>query len=93
MREPAGTATPPPAISSERAWSKRREPHFRNVEAEGSNPFTSTDKSRSAPQNIFWFAVATEDWVGRAVGGCRRQRLLYSAMIWRFGPVGHRKPL
>ena len=42
MREPEGTATPPPAISSERAWSKGRDIDIRNVEEEGSNPFTST---------------------------------------------------
>ena len=45
MREPEGIATPPPGNSSERAWSKRREPDIRNVEAEGSNPFTSTKES------------------------------------------------
>ena len=42
MREPEGIATPRPGISSERPWSKHREPHIRNAEAEGSNPFTST---------------------------------------------------
>ena len=42
MREPEGIATPLPAISSERPWSKHREPDIRNVEAEGSSPFTST---------------------------------------------------
>ena len=42
MREPEGIATPLSGKSSERAWSKRREPDFRNVEAEGSSPFTST---------------------------------------------------
>ena len=42
MREPEGIATPLPAISSGRPWSKHREPDVRNAEAEGSNPFTST---------------------------------------------------
>ena len=42
MREPEGIETPPPGRSSERTWSKRREPDIRNAEAEGSNPFTST---------------------------------------------------
>ncbi len=42
MREPEGIATPPPGNSSERAWSKHREPDIRNVEAVGSNPITST---------------------------------------------------
>ena len=31
MREPEGIETPPPGKSSERTWSKHREPHFRNV--------------------------------------------------------------
>ena len=42
MREPEGIETPLPGKSSERSWSKRREPDIRNVEAEGSSPFTST---------------------------------------------------
>ena len=42
MREPEGIETLPPGKSSERPWSKRREPDIRNVEAEGSSPFTST---------------------------------------------------
>ena len=42
MREPEGIETPLPGRSSERAWSKRREPYIRNVEAVGSNPITST---------------------------------------------------
>ena len=42
VREPEGIATPPPGKSSERTWSKGREPDIRNVEAEGSSPFTST---------------------------------------------------
>ena len=42
MRGPEGIETPPPGKSSERTWSKHREPHIRNVEAEGSSPFTST---------------------------------------------------
>jgi hypothetical protein len=42
VREPEGIETQPPAISSERAWSKHREPHFRNVEVGGSSPLTST---------------------------------------------------
>ncbi len=42
MREPEGIETPLPGKSSERAWSKDRESYIRNVEAEGSSPFTST---------------------------------------------------
>ena len=42
MREPEGIETPLPGRSSERTWSKRREPDIRNVEAVGSNPITST---------------------------------------------------
>ncbi len=42
MREPEGIATPLPGTSSEGPWSRLHEPHFRNVEAEGSSPFTST---------------------------------------------------
>ena len=44
MREPEGIETPQPGKSSERTWSKRREPDIRNVEAVGSNPITSTGK-------------------------------------------------
>ena len=47
VREPEGIETPLPGKSSERPWSKRREPYFRNVEAVGSNPITSTKKPRS----------------------------------------------
>ena len=50
MRGPEGIATPLPAISSESAWSKHREPDVRNVEAEGSSPFTSTKMPRSEGQ-------------------------------------------
>ena len=42
MREPEGIETPLPGKSSESTWSKHREPHFRSVEAVGSNPITST---------------------------------------------------
>ena len=42
MRQPEGTETLLPGKSSERPWSKHREPDIRNAEAEGSNPFTST---------------------------------------------------
>ena len=31
MREPEGIETPPPGKSSERAWSKHREPYFRSA--------------------------------------------------------------
>ena len=50
MREPEGIETPPPGKSSERPWSKRQEPDVRNVEAEGSSPFTSTKRPRSEGQ-------------------------------------------
>ena len=42
MREPEGIETPLPGKSSERTWSKRREPYFRIVEVGGSSPLTST---------------------------------------------------
>jgi hypothetical protein len=42
VREPVGIETPLPGKSSERTWSKRREPDIRNAEGEGSSPFTST---------------------------------------------------
>jgi hypothetical protein len=42
VRGPEGIAAPLPGKFTERAWSKRREPHIRNVEAVGSNPITST---------------------------------------------------
>ena len=42
MREPEGIETQLPGKSSEKPWSKRREPDVRNVEAEGSSPITST---------------------------------------------------
>jgi hypothetical protein len=42
VREPEGIETPLSGTSSERGWSKHREPDIRNVEAEGSSPFTST---------------------------------------------------
>jgi hypothetical protein len=44
VREPEGNGTPLPGKSSERPWSKHREPDIRNVEAEGSSPFTSTKR-------------------------------------------------
>ncbi len=45
MRESEGIETPQPGMSSESTWSKHREPDIRNVEAEGSSPFTSTKES------------------------------------------------
>jgi hypothetical protein len=42
VREPEGIEMPLPGKSSERSWSESREPYVRNVEAEGSSPFTST---------------------------------------------------
>ena len=50
MRGPEGIATLLPGRSSERAWSKRCEPHIRNVEAEGSSPFTSTKSQVRGPK-------------------------------------------
>jgi hypothetical protein len=50
VREPEGIETPPPGKSSERPWSKRREPDIRNVEAEGSSPFTSTKGPSQSPK-------------------------------------------
>ncbi len=42
MREPEGIETPLPGKSSERSWSKDREPDIRIVEVGGSSPLTST---------------------------------------------------
>jgi hypothetical protein len=42
VREPEGIETPLPGTSSERTWSKGREPDIRNVEVGGSSPLTST---------------------------------------------------
>ena len=42
MREPEGIETPLPGKSSERPWSKHREPDIRIVEVGGSSPLTST---------------------------------------------------
>jgi len=72
MRGPEGIATPLPGRSSERPWSKHREPHIRNVEAEGSSPFTSTkspvqrakvDPRRitKAPWSATWLCVEVVD--------------------------------
>jgi hypothetical protein len=47
VRGPEGIAALLPGRSSESTWSKHREPHIRNVEAVGSDPITSTRKSRS----------------------------------------------
>ncbi len=42
MRDPEGIAALLTAMSSERPWSEGRNRYIRNVEAEGSSPFTST---------------------------------------------------
>jgi hypothetical protein len=42
VRGPEGIATYLPAPSFERSWSERPRRYFRNAEAEGSSPFTST---------------------------------------------------
>ena len=74
MREPEGIATPLPGRSSERAWSKHREPHFRNVEAVGSNPITSTKipgqrLESGIPRFFIWFDVTLElQRIGAALG-------------------------
>ena len=44
MRSGEGTEKLLPGSSCQRPWSGWRDPYIRNVEAEGSNPFTSTDK-------------------------------------------------
>ena len=70
MREPEGIETPLPAKSSERPWLKHREPDIRNVEAEGSSPFTSTSQrprseGRSGiPQKIRFSDVTLRDLIG-----------------------------
>ena len=50
MRESEGIETLPPGTSSERTWSKHREPDIRNVEAVGSNPITSTKAQVRGPK-------------------------------------------
>jgi hypothetical protein len=42
MREPEGIESPRPGKSSKTPRSKGRDLDIRNVEEEGSNPFTST---------------------------------------------------
>ena len=69
MREPEGITTPLPGTSSERTWSKHREPDIRNVEAEGSSPFTSTKGPgqrpySGIPQNFVWSDVTFRDLIG-----------------------------
>ena len=64
-----GIETPPPGKSSERPWSKRREPDIRNVEAEGSSPFTSTKgpgqrPKVGAPRNFVLSDVTLRDLIG-----------------------------
>ena len=69
MREPEGIETPPPGESSERPWSKHREPDIRNVEAEGSSPFTSTkgpvQKAKvESPKVTSFVDVSLRDFIG-----------------------------
>ena len=68
MREPEGIETPLPGKSSERTWSKRREPDIRNVEAEGSSPFTSTkgpgQRAKWIPQKIRFCDVSLRVFIG-----------------------------
>ena len=47
MRGAEGTPAVQPGSSSDSSWSEGSKNYIRNVEAEGSNPFTSTDKSWS----------------------------------------------
>jgi len=72
VREPEGIETPLPGKSSERPWSKHREPDIRNVEAEGSSPFTSTKRPRSQAPRVGSPEVAKrpERYVSRRTG-CR----------------------
>ena len=70
MREPEGIATPLPGTSSEGPWSRLHEPHFRNVEAEGSSPFTSTKRpgqrgQGGIPQKIRLFDVSLRVFIER----------------------------
>ena len=44
MKECEGTIRSLPGSSSQNTWSKHCKSHFRNVEAVGSNPITSTEK-------------------------------------------------
>ena len=50
MREPEGIETPPPGKSLEMSLSKDRESYVRNVEGEGSSPFTSTKGPGQRPK-------------------------------------------
>ena len=69
MREPEGIATLLPGKSSERTWSKHREPDIRNVEAEGSSPFTSTKSPGQrakvgSPRIFIWVEMTLRDLIG-----------------------------
>jgi hypothetical protein len=50
MTEAEGIDSLGPGRFQKTSWSKGRELHIRNVEAEGSNPFTSTKRPRSEGQ-------------------------------------------
>ena len=53
MREPEGIETPLPGKSSERTWSKHREPYVRNAEVGG---FESAHLHRSEVPGQEWFS-------------------------------------
>ena len=76
MREPEGIETPPPGNSSERPWSKDREPYVRNAEAEGSSPFTST---KGQVTGLKWDPEKVAKWPERYVSrrSGRRKRFRY----------------
>ena len=75
MREPEGIETPLPGKSSERSWSKRREPDIRNVEAVGSNPITSTIHLVGSPResSFCWTFASTSRVIHRVYGRISRR--------------------
>ena len=93
MREPEGIETLPPGKSSERTWSKRREPDIRNVEAEGSSPFTSTKgpghgAKVESPNVTTFVGVTLRDLIGHMTSESRRCSDLIDRRVglcWRPG--------
>jgi len=75
VREPEGIAMRLTGTSSERAWSKPCEPHFRNVEAVGSNPITSTIHLVGSPResSFCWTFASTSRVIHRVYGRISRR--------------------
>jgi hypothetical protein len=102
VREPDGIETPPPGKSSERSWSKRREPDIRNVEAEGSSPFTSTKSpgqraevgspTRSAHRTCLYVSLRGSEESADARYVSRRRGRLCESAAFEIRPVEDRRP-